>query len=453
MPEMGRDPNEINGSPTKDFFIYTLIRDIPLNRAVIDLVDNSVDGARRIRDGTRFDGLWVRLKLNADYFRISDNCGGIPIDTAREYAFRFGRPKDAPPVEGSIGQFGVGMKRSFFKLGKLLRVESATASTKFAVEVDADVWKARKSAEGEEDWHFQFKSLEQGINVPVEEQGTTIEIKGLHASVAESFALDPFITRLAQEVAVAHSESMDNGLNISINGIPLQHDPLHLLQSTVMQPAHVELVFETPEVKPVSAKLYAGVADRSKEEGGWYVFCNGRLVVRADQTNLTVWGEGERVPKYHPDFARFRGLAYFDSDDSSLLPWTTTKTGVDADSPVYRAVRQQMIELTRPVLEFLRKLEDERKKHTDGDIQDNPLAQAVESAQPVGVTHLTQHPVFVAPSPPPLPPGPRMQRIQYSKPVDQVEKAKELLGVISFKDVGEKTFEYYMRYEGGESAT
>ena len=112
-----------------------------------------------------------------------------------------------------------------------------------------------------------------------------------------------------------------------------------------------------------------------------YVFCNGRMVLRADQSNLTVWAEDERVPKYHPDFARFRGLAYFDSDDASLLPWTTTKTGVDSDSSVYRAARQQMIEITRPVLEFLRKVEDERKKHADGDIQDKPLAGAIAAAE------------------------------------------------------------------------
>jgi hypothetical protein len=204
----------------------------------------------------------------------------------------------------------------------------------------------------------------------------------------------------------------------------------------------------------VKVKLYAGLSDRSKEEGGWYVFCNGRMVLRADQSNLTVWDEGDRVPKYHPNFARFRGLAYFDSDDASLLPWTTTKTGVDSDSTVYRAVRQQMIEITRPVLEFLRKVEDERRKHEDGDIRDKPLADAIAAAEasPAAVSVLPARPVFVAPQPPPPPRGPRMQRIQYFKPADEVERAKVLLGVTSFKEVGERTFEYYMTYEGGSDA-
>ena len=116
MPDVPQDPKRINASPTKEFFIYMLTRDIPLTRAVLDLVDNSVDGARKMRQAGDFNGLWVRIELDGVHFKIADNCGGIPVDIARNYAFRFGRPKDAPAVPGSVGQFGVGMKRTFFKL-------------------------------------------------------------------------------------------------------------------------------------------------------------------------------------------------------------------------------------------------------------------------------------------------------------------------------------------------
>ena len=43
-----------------------------------------------------------------------------------------------------------------------------------------------------------------------------------------------------------------------------------------------------------------------------------------------------------------------------------------------------------------------------------------------------------------------MQKIQYSKPLVEVEKAKQLLKVQTFIAVGEKTFEYFMKYEGEE---
>jgi len=451
MPEPVTDSQRINASPTKEFFISMLVRDIPLSRAVIDLVDNSVDGARRLRDSRDFDGLWVRIEVHPTYFRIVDNCGGIPVALARDYAFRFGRPRGAPPEVGSIGQFGVGMKRTFFKLGRRFRVQSTTAISRFTVEIDVDDWITHQSAEGAEDWHFEFKTLEENITVPPEQQGTTIEIERLHESVAESFGMALFLNRLSQEIALAHSLNLQRGLSVTLNSIPLEYDPMRLLHSEQLQPAFVEHLFDRFGPNPVRVKLYAGVSDRVKEEGGWYVFCNGRLVVKADQTNLTVWGEGERVPKYHPDFARFRAFAFFDCDDSSLLPWTTTKTGVDIDSPVYRAVRQEMIELTRPVLDFLRKVEDERKRSEDGEITDTPLAMALSTAQPFLVEALSPSLTFQAPQPPPQPQGLRMQRIQYRKPEDQVEKAKELLGVSTFKEVGEKTFECYLAYEGGDS--
>ena len=66
------------------------------------------------------------------------------------------------------------------------------------------------------------------------------------------------------------------------------------------------------------------------------------------------------------------------------------------------------------------------------------------------LNNLSANTTFSAPRPKPARPGPKMQKIQYSKPLDEVNKAKKLLGVRSFVAVGEKTFEYFMEYEGEE---
>ena len=52
-------PGKFNADPTKDFFIHMLTRDIPLERAIIDLVDNSVDGAKNVltKTGKDFNSL------------------------------------------------------------------------------------------------------------------------------------------------------------------------------------------------------------------------------------------------------------------------------------------------------------------------------------------------------------------------------------------------------------
>ncbi|MGH7963133.1 MAG: ATP-binding protein, partial [Candidatus Binatia bacterium] len=345
----------INASPTKEFFIHMLTRDIPLTRAILDLVDNSVDGARRLRPTGNYDRLWVRMELDAKHFRIADNCGGIPVDVARDYAFRFGRPKEAQGTPGSMGQFGVGMKRTFFRLGRHFVVRSTTAESRFTVDVDVDEWMA--DGESPENWHFKFSELETGLHVKEKDTGTIIEVDRLLPNVADTFALANFMNRLAEELSQAHALTLGRELAITLNSLLIKHDPQKLLASHKLKPSYVEKSYPSKVLvgkpgPPVRVKLYAGVSERSLHDGGWYIFCNGRLILRADQTATTVWGERHKMRVYHPDFAYFRGYAYFDCDDGALLPWTTTKTGVDVDSPIYKAVQREMIEMTKPVLTF-----------------------------------------------------------------------------------------------------
>jgi hypothetical protein len=67
------DPKRIEASPEKRFFISMLTKDIELLPAIVDLVDNSVDGARTLRPDGKFTGLHVRITATPDEFRITDN--------------------------------------------------------------------------------------------------------------------------------------------------------------------------------------------------------------------------------------------------------------------------------------------------------------------------------------------------------------------------------------------
>ena len=97
----------IHAEPTKELFIYMLVRDIPLIRAIVDLVDNSVDGATRLQSNQNYEGLWIKILANKQFFKIEDNCGGITVKDAEEYAFKFGRANDAEATPKSIGRFGI----------------------------------------------------------------------------------------------------------------------------------------------------------------------------------------------------------------------------------------------------------------------------------------------------------------------------------------------------------
>jgi hypothetical protein len=436
------NPTIISAWPTKSLFIYMLVRDISLIDAIIDLVDNCIDGARRLRPDGEFQGLWVRLELSKEQFRITDNCGGIPVDIARRYAFRFGRPEDMEATRHSVGQFGVGMKRALFKMGKTIEIQSTTANSRFLVRIDVDEWRKEES-----DWHFTFAELdEQSRWQDPDQRGTTIDVETLHTAVSAEFERDNFQKRLRLELAAAHQHSTNNGLAVTVNQIPLEHHPAQLLQSDQLKVTFEERVLLEKAPAPVKLKLFAGVSDSNPSKAGWYVFCNGRLVLEADKSSTTGWGgsTGTKVPVYHNQFAQFRGYTFLDCDDAGALPWNTTKTGLDADSAVYQSVKLQMVAAMRPIIDFLNKVKEE------ADAEEKPLEQIIEEAKPVNIAAITQHMRFVPPAIGTASANPRLGNIQYKKPLEEINRVKDRLKVSSLREVGEKTFDYFYKLEGEE---
>lgn len=431
----------INASPTKAFFIEMLTRDIELIPAIVDLVDNCVDGARRAKGDGPYTGLFVRITVDPDKFLIVDNCGGIELETALKYAFRFGRPRKMGRTSGSIGQFGVGMKRALFKLGTHFTVRSTAAQSTFLLEVNVPDW--RETPE----WEFPVEVREHKKAVPLAKRGTAITVDQLHDSVAEDFSLPTFVARLREELARAHQYHVGKGLAITLNGTPIEVDVGTLLQSDEIGPAINELSINGAE-DPVDVKLFCGIAKSSPREAGWYVYCNGRLVLEADQSAVTGWGArgGQAVPSYHNQFAAFRGYAFLESDDAGRLPWNTTKTGLDGDSDVYRRVRSEMLQMMRPVITFLNRLDAE--KAMEDEAGTGRLALAVKGAKSVTLDKAKGASTFVWPEEAPRPKKPKTTgRIQYDRPVSRIKAVQEALGVTTYKEVGEQTFDYYYEVE------
>ncbi len=436
----------IDASPTKDFFIKMLVKDISLIQVIPDLVDNCVDGARRLRSDEIFNGLSIRIEANNEMFKISDNCGGISVELARDYAFRFGRPTGMPndlQVPHSTGQFGIGMKRAIFKLGSHFKIVSKTSDSHFVIDENVEDWAKNPK------WEFEFAELKDNLSesIPTDERGTTLVVSPLHDNVAEDFGSETFISRVKVELESKHQETMKKGLTITLNGIPLITRISKLLHSSDLKPANREIVIEAKDRPDVNVRMWAGVSESNQASCGWHVFCNGRLILEADKTQTTGWGDGN--PRYHPQFNRFRGYVFFDSDDVSLLPWNTTKDGVDADSPTYRAVRLKMIEMMRPVIDFLNQLKEEKEETDEG-----TLGNAVNDATLFNLSAFTESSndisiskTFVAPKPEPAPPKPEYTNIHYVKPKIQVAQVKNTLGVKTNTDVGKFTFDYYYELE------
>lgn len=436
VPTDENDLTKVDASPTKAFFVEIITKDIQLDEAIQDLVDNCIDGAKRLRPGTDADytGLMVTLEIGQDCFRINDNCGGIPLDVARKYAFKFGRAKGFQRTSHSVGQFGVGMKRALFKMGDNFSVVSVEPEYSFRIDVDVPAWAA-----DDVNWDFDVADLVAAPHA-VEATGTEIRVDALDPTVAATFGQDAFVRTLRHDIRVVQQHPMRMGLSISLNGEAIIPTEWQLKEGEGIASAYCRYQDDLGAESPLVTRLYAGVGDSSRAHAGWYVFCNGRCILEADQGATTGWSEitdeGVGVPKYHGQFARFRGYAFLDSEDASILPWNTTKTGLDLESDAYRRLRGRLIEITRPVIDFLNSLDAEK----DLEAADKVLSLAITRASSVVLEKLAERPTFVYTAPPKR--GPALARISYQMPQGEVDELKDALGAHGNKDLGEKSFAY-----------
>lgn len=431
----------------KRFFISMLVKDIELIPAIVDLVDNSVDGARNIRQDGDFSGLWIDIEANPERFSIRDKCGGISTDLARRYAFRFGRPESFTGIEGSVGQFGVGMKRALFKLGKAFEIESKTEATRFLLRVNVEEW----AADASPDWTFAFDEVDDDYVLgDGEEPGTSIVVDALHDSVSADFSRSNTIAALRADLRLRHQDALQAGMRISVNGDVLTGRRPALVASSSITPIRKRFAIDA-DGDQVDVELFAGVVhghDDGRDEGeaedfareseaGWYLFCNRRLLFAAERSRLTGWGEDAAA--YHPQYRNFRGYVYLSARDSSLLPWNTTKTGVDQDSPIFRSVQSEMAVALKRVQTVINRLKKERQERPD---DDRPLARALEEAEEVPLGEVPESETMRAP-PAPTTPRPDVQRIQYSVERERFERVREELGASQPGEVGRSTFEYF----------
>jgi hypothetical protein len=418
----------VDAQPTKEFFVLMLVKDIDLVAAICDLIDNSVDAARELRPKGNLSGLYARLMIEEARFSLTDNCGGMTVKKASTYAFRFGRPDEAgTPAEHSIGLFGVGMKRALFKLGTKFVVQSDDGEEAFEIKVDVPKWLARNK------WEFSLVP-----SARLEEPGTVISVTGLFPGISEQFALEKFRTDLATEIGRRHQAFIGRGLELSINGKgitgrePSFREPAGMTSAYVRQPPG-------GRAAKLATRIYCGLSERSPRDAGWYVFCNDRLVLGPDKSDETGWGVRRGLPRYHNQYAHFRGYVFFDSDDPRLLPWNTTKMGLDLGAPAYRAARNTMFTVMQPVIKYLNDVKAVRGE--------DKLEESIDRSPVVKLNSLKQSDVFVGPRVRAEGPGPELQKIQYWKPVSAINRVKRALGVTTLTAVGEETFDYFYSAE------
>ncbi len=428
--------NVVNGSPSKELFIDMLTRDISLIDAISDLVDNCVDGAIKLRGRRKFAGLEVGITVKDNCFKIKDNCGGIDKDLAQNYAFRFGRPANTPQVDYSVGQFGIGMKRALFKIGKHFEIKSVSTKTSFTIEIDVDKW-----SEKEDEWNFEFKTIVEK-KVPLSKCGTEITVTSLNKNVIERFKHNNFLSDLRGKLELQHLINLSKKLAIKINTHPITSNQLELYDGNKFTTAYWAKKFKI--YGNMDVKIYAGIGIQKLDKGGWYIFCNNRLIRGPEQTGISGWGAKSpmNIPEYHSQFNGFRGIVLFESKALSFLPWNTSKTSVDTDSQLFQNVRQEMICLMRPIINFFNEVHKESTAFHKGKLEEKYLQNEIDSTPLKNYIDVKKSSKFIAPTQKKLVKRIDELVIKYVRTKNKIEKLKKFFKVSSSKKVGEKTFDY-----------
>lgn len=436
--------------PTKAFFVRMITRDISLEDCILDLIDNSVDGAwsqegsrpMGLAEGADLSAYTITIDASPDRFVIRDNCGGMSLDDAVDHAFSFGRSSTAEHEDFSIGVYGIGMKRAVFKLGNAIRVRSTFvqddgSQLAFAVPIDVPTWLGNDAPP----WDFDIVD-----DAPLPENGVEIEVKNLTSGSASSFGSPAFIQNLRRTIARDYSLHLQRGLNITLNGSPVVGWAIELRQSDEFVPMRVEYADEV-DGDNVTIEIIGGMAAAPPEsidpdEGddgdrrfGWYVVCNGRIVLAADKSVITGWGT-EDWPQWHYQYAGFIGIILFTAAKAAALPLTTTKRSVDTSSEVYRRARPQMREVSKKWIAYT----NQRKQALDEAKRRESAAISVPIAAVARQTTVTLPTLIAKPVEKPA-------NVNYSVPVSRMKKIAKELGSINmaYRDVGLKTFDYAYR--------
>lgn len=349
---------KVKAYPAKRFFVEMLTRDIELKDSILDLLDNCVDGVmRENKDALNvekpYDGYEAKINFDGNSFSIVDNCGGIPRGVALERAFRMGRPdketdKDIP----TVGVYGIGMKRAIFKMGREATVTSFREDGSYRVTISPQ-W-----INDDSDWDLPIED----VNFDAERRpGVEIVVESLYSGVGRLFSdATAFEDELKKSISAYYGSIIQKGFSVYVNGdkISPTTSKFILNQNSFdsgkgvapyiyigsLHGVSIELAIGFYRNLPTDEEQENSLAGRpTSEQAGWTLICNDRVVLYADKSKITGWGEAG-VPAYHTQFVSIAGVVSFKSNDASLLPVTTTKRGIDGNSDIYLSIKEFMRE-------------------------------------------------------------------------------------------------------------
>lgn len=359
----------VDSSPSKKFFLDMITKDVTVESSIMDLIDNAIDSLKRNKSEGVTYHINIILNLSDDFFSIEDDCGGMSKDIALHKAFKFGNAEMRS--SNALGMYGIGMKRSIFKIGHDFIVESKCNEESYKVFMTRQEW-----LELDNEWKFHIEDTILDFK-----DGVHIRVDKLSDSLKSYLKIPKNIDGLKKKIASSYREHISKDVVITVNGETVAFCNEALFESSILH-SYVK----TYALGKLKIQVIAGVGVPSPNNAGWNIVCNGRTIIEKDRSALTGWessyelnddgsmdsnweSSDKQLPAFHNDFARFRGYVYLDSDDANNLPLNTTKDGLDMQHPAYEKLFFEMTTAMKSILPKLRKLQEV--------IRDNNLKEEV----------------------------------------------------------------------------
>ena len=224
-------------------------------------------------------------------------------------------------------------------------------------------------------WTIPMKIGSSSLDV----EGTRIVVSQLPPGISRLFSDETdFVEDLEKAIASYYSVILDKGFAVTVNTVPVRAtqtailmDSIDFEKATGIMP-YVYHAEEGGVVVTVVVGFYRDLPSEEEEEqalegkpsvekAGITVVCNDRVVLYADKSRLTGWGEST-VPQYHTQFVSIAGLVTFNANDASLLPITTTKRGLDGNSELYLMVKENIREGIKFFTDFTNKWKKSKRE-------------------------------------------------------------------------------------------
>ncbi|MBU0712483.1 ATP-binding protein [bacterium] len=444
----------VSFQPTKKLFIDILTRDITIRDCILELLDNAVDSYTRNEIDEKRE---IRLNFDKNELSIFDNCGGIDKKKLQEEVFRFGT-KDFLNNVPTIGLYGIGLKRSIFKLGELIVFETDDGKDYCKLEIDVNDWLKKKDEEGNDIWDIELTETSTTRLIIGQKPYTKIKVKNLRYETKETF-IPKFETDLKETVKIYYSRYIQKDkIDFFVNNEKQRGFEIKVKTSDDFKPVRVEDEHEGIKITIFCwLDLKEDMKRKEKEPGrqGWNVFMNERLVIFDDTSEDTGWtGERAFLPKFHSLYNDFMGVVFLNTNDPSKLPINTSKNGFNKEGKVYHHLLNLMVKVARPFIDFLSDKYDKQKEKIDEKIDEllKDISKDREEEKGIIETSIddskTEYQSTFTPPEIVTRPVIPQTRISFYKPKRQVDIMKKVLGVRTNWEVGEKTFDYFWESEG-----